>query len=352
MKKWFFLIVMTFLCLIVVTPVNAQETSQVRFAHFVFDAAPVNIFVDEAVFTGEDDSAYALNPLELSRGYVELSAGTPHTFAVVPVENTLDEALFEPVEFTLEAGNHYTLAIMGNVVANDLHFALMDETAAIKSKDPTVSAVDFVFNNLYGLPAVDFYWAEKLMIENLAYGDYVLVQDPTEGKGSYLTPHGDPTTKLFDYTEAIGGPPQTISYFGFAGHYPGVLWEDYGTPYLGNFIGQPVTVDGGSIKVGDVVKVDLNEAGFRYTYELVVETDTKLDIMLKADQADLATDALLHIYDSNGSLLVVNDELEGGVNHDAGVIGFELPKGTYVIEAASYFDTFLGDYTLSVTATE
>lgn len=156
MKKWYFLIGIVFLCLIVVSPVTAaQETSHVRFAHFVFDAAPVNIFVDEALFTGEDGSAYPLNPLELSRQYLELNAATPHTFAVVPLEKTLDEALFKPAEFMLEAGHNYALAIMGNVAADDLHFILLDETAALAKFDTRVSAVTFVFNNLYGLPAVD-----------------------------------------------------------------------------------------------------------------------------------------------------------------------------------------------------
>lgn len=192
----------------------------------------------------------------------------------------------------------------------------------------------------------------KLLIDNLAYGDYALFQDPTEGKGSYLTPHGDPTTKLFEYPDAVGGPPQTISFFGFSGNYPGVLWEDYGTPYVGNFIGDPVFRDGGAIKVGDVIKVGLNEAGLRYDYKLDLDKDTVLDIMLTGDPENPNNDAFVRVLDSTGKLIVENDDIDHAVNRDAGLKGLKLSKGSYVIEATSYFDTFTGEYTLSVSASK
>lgn len=159
-KKWYFLSVMAFLCIFVLPPaaVTAQETSQVRFAHFVFNGPQVNIFVDDQVFKGEDGQPYVLNALDISRQYIELTVGEPHSFVVAEAGKTVKDALFEAEAFTLEADHKYALAIMGNVEAKDLHYTLFDETAAIKAKDPTVSAVDFVFNNLYGLPSVDFYW--------------------------------------------------------------------------------------------------------------------------------------------------------------------------------------------------
>ncbi|MCA0457847.1 MAG: DUF4397 domain-containing protein [Chloroflexi bacterium] len=354
MKKYCFLVVMLFLCLVVVSPVlSAQETSHVRFAHFVFDAPQVNIYVDEVVFAGEDGSAYPLNPLELSRQYLELSADTPHTFAVVPADKTLDSALFEPAEFTFVAGSNYTLAIMGNVAADDLHFVLMDETAALAEFDPTVSAVTFVFNNLYGLPAVDLYWADEIVLDNLAYGDYVAAQDATEGMGSRFTAHGDVDTVLFELPDAIAGQAQTIAFFGISGHYPGTLWEDYTLPYAGNFIGEPVVRDGGSIAVGDVVSVSLSEAGLRYDYQLVLDKASVLDIWVKGGAPETGTDAILRIFDAQGNLVAQNDDFDRfNLGLDAGLVGLELDKGTYVIEAASPFDTFLGDYTLSVTTTK
>ncbi len=343
---------MVVLCLIVATPSAAQETSHVRFAHFVFNGPQVNIFVDNKVFTGETKESYGLNALELSRSYMDLSAGTPHTFGVVEAGKTLDSALFKPEEFTLKAGHNYALAIMGNLEPKDLHFTLMDETAAIETNDPKDSAISFVFNNLYGIPAVDFYWAGKLTIDNLAYGDYVAAQDGTEGVGSRLTPHGDPKTTIFEYKDAILGPPQTIAFFGFVGKFPGTMGEDYTTPYLGNYIGEPIVRDGGSITVGDTAKVNLTEAGVRYDYKLVLDKDVVVDIMLKGSTPDTNTDALLRIFDAKGSLLVQNDGIDQPTGFDAGATGLKLAKGTYVIQAATYFDTFVGDYTLSVSASK
>lgn len=351
-KKLSFLIVMAVLCLIVATPAAAQETSHVRFAHFVFNGPQVNIFVDNKVFTGEDKQPYALNTLELSRSYLDLSADTSHTFVVVESGKTVDSALFKPAEFKLKAGHNYALAIMGNVEAKDLHFTLLDETEAINTHDPKASAISFVFNNLYGIPAVDFYWADKLVIDKLAYGDYIVAQDDPKGVGSRLTPHGDAKTTIFEYKEAIAGPPQTIAFFGFVGKFPGTMDKDYTTPYLGNFIGKPFTRDAGSVAIGGLTKVSLSEPGLREQYKLVLDKPVVLDIMLKGDASNSATDAYLRIFDAQGNVLAQNDDFDHAVSRDAGVKGLKLDKGTYIIQAGTYFDTFLGDYILSVTATK
>lgn len=353
-KKWSFLSVMAFLCILVLpsTAVTAQETSHVRFVHFVFNGRQVNIFVDDQVFKGEDGKPYVLNALDISRQYIELTVGEPHSFVVAEAGKTVKDALFEAEAFTLEAAHNYALAIMGNVDSKDLHFQLLDETAALAKYDTNVSAVSFVVNNLQGLPALDFYWAGNLILDNFAYGDALAVQDPTSGIGSKLTPHGDPNTIIFEYPDAIPGPPQTIAYFAFAGKFPGTFGEDYTTPYMGNFIGDPVFRDGGAIVVSDVVKVNLNEAGLRIDYKLDLDKDMVLDIMLTGDPTNPSTDAFVRVLDSKGVLIIENDDFDHAVSRDAGVKGLKLAKGSYVIEATSYFDTFTGEYTLSVSASK
>ncbi len=302
LKKLGFLIVMVILCFIVAIPVTAQGTSHVRFAHYVLTGPAVNIFADETVFKGEDGKPYGLNATELSRQYMDVSADTPHTFAVVEAGKTVDAALFKPEAFTLKAGSNYTLVIMGNEVAKDLHFMLLDETAALAEHDTKASCVTFIINNLYGFPAVDFYWGGKLLINNLAYGDKIIFLDPSTDIGSRFTPHGDPKTLLFDLPDAIAGPPQTIAFFGIIGKYPGTLWEDYTTPYAGNFIGKPFVREGGSIAVGDSIKVSLSEAGLRYNYKLVLDKNTVLDMSLKGGGPESGADSILRIYDSKGTL--------------------------------------------------
>ena len=353
MKKLSFLIVMALLCLIVATPVTAQTTSHVRFMHFVLKGPQVNIFADDKLFTGGDGKAYGLNATELSRQYMDLSADSPHTFTIVEAGKTADKPLFKPEAFTLKADHNYTLVIMGNIEGKDLHFKLLDETAALAQYDTKVSAVSFIINNLHGLPALDFYWAGKLVLDNIAYGDVVLLQDPTEGLGSKFTPHGDAKTVLFELPDAIHGPAQTIAFFGIIGKYPGTLWEDYTLPYAGNYIGKPFVRDGGSIAVGDVKKVSLSEAGLRFNYKLVLDKDMTLDMSLKGGGPESGADSVIRIFDTKGALVAQNDDfdrLKEGT--DAGFKGLKLGKGSYVIEAASSFDTFLGDYTLSVTASK
>lgn len=350
-KKWIWLAVMAFLCFNVKTPVASQEAAHVRFANFVFNGPQVNIFVDGNLFTDGAKLPYALNATELSRRYVDLSPYRPHMFAVVPAGKTVDAALFEPLPFTLNTGHNYALAIMGNVESKDMHFKLIDETAALAPYDLKVSAVSVVFDNLYGLPAVDLYWGGKLVLPNIAYGDYAVVQDPIEGKGSKMTPHGDVNTTLFEFPDAIHGPAQTIAFFGIAGKYPGTLWEDYTTPYVGNYLGTPVKRDSGSISVGEVVKVSMTDVGVRYDYKLVLDKDMSLDIGLSGSPD--STDAYLRVFDSAGKLIAENDDIaRGAMNRDAAVKGLKLTKGTYTVEAASAFDTFLGDYTLSVQASQ
>lgn len=353
MKKWTFLVVMLLLCILDVPAAAAQYTTHVRFGHFVFNGPQVNIFVDKDIYNDEAKAPYGLNATELSRTYMELSSGIEHTFTVVEAGQAIDVPLFEPQKFTLEAAHNYTLAIMGNVKAKDLHLVLMDETAAIKANDPKVSAISFVFNNLYGVPGVDLYFAGQLLLENLAYGDYVVAQDATEGVGSKFTVHNDPKTVLFQLGDAIPGPAQTIAFFGIAGSYPGTLWEDYTIPYAGNYIGEPIVKEGGAIKVGDVIKVNLTEAGVRYDYKLVLDKDMTLDIGLKGAGTDSGSDSYLRIFDAQGQMIAQNDDLDRQkLGTDAGLLDFKLPSGIYVIEAATPFDTFLGDYTLSVIASK
>jgi hypothetical protein len=344
-------IMMALLCIGAASPVAAQETAQVKFGHFVFGSTPVNVYVDDAVFKAENALPYELNPLEISRQALDLAAGV-HTFVVVPSGETLKAPLVNPEELTLKAGHRYLLAIMGNVVAHDLHFTLIDETAAIEKMDTNLSAVDIAINNLYGIPAVDFFFEGKLFFENLAYGDYLVLQDPTAGKGSRTTPHGDAATTIFDFPDAVGGPANTLTYFGFVGKFPGTIWTDYSMFYLGSYLGKITTLDGGTISIGDVKPTSIADLGLRYRYTLTLKSDNVVDITL--NQTKEGGDAYLRVYNKAGALLGENDELTLDDNaqfiYDAGLKGLALKAGTYTIEAATFLDATPGDFTLSVNA--
>lgn len=349
LKKMLLLIAIAILCIIPASPAAAEKGTQIRFGHFAFGTPEVNILVD-GVVVNTTTSPTIVNPFKISARYVDLTAGVAHTFAVVPVGKTLEAALFTPKEFTLTDGHQYTLAMIGNEAANDLHFALFDETATIAEYDTSISAVSIVINNLYGVPAVDFYWAGKLMIDSLAYGDTFVGQDLTVGIGSKTTPHGDAKTAIFDFPGALPGPANCLAYFVFVGTYPGETWIDYSAVYLGTYLGKVTVKDGGAMAVGDVRTVKFTALGERMQYQFVLDKETTLDMSMVGGQSAPGisrSDAVLRIYDAQDEMIVESDD-----GADVDIKGLTLSAGTYRLEAASFADSFPGDYTLAVTASK
>jgi hypothetical protein len=336
-------------------PLAAQdnEPTQVRFGHFVLDGVPVNVYVDDVAFMNNDTTITALAPGTISL-YLDVTADA-HTFVVVPDGEAMESAIFDPEEFTLEAGRSYLLAMMGNVAADDLHFTLIDETAGLADLDLSLSGVNVFVNNLYGIPAFDLYFAGELVVENLAYGDYVFFNDATEGSGTLVTVYDDPETIIFEYAEAVGNPSGIFAVAAFAGTFPGTLWEDYALLYDTRFAGGLTITDGGTIALGDEVTLNL-EMGQRVQYTLTLEADMTLNIMLTEDDETNVADSYLRVYTDAGELVAENNELttddDADGNWSAGIEGLTLEAGTYIIEAASAADIYPGTYTLSVSESE
>ncbi len=325
------------------------DGAQLRVGHFVFDAPAVNLYMDGEIITGQDGTPMLFGSMTLPSEYVDLAAGT-RTFALTAEGEALDSALVGAQELTLETGHRYTLAVMGNVSLNDLHFTLIDETAAIAENDIDLSAITIFVNNLAGIPAMDFVFADEPVISNLAYGDYEIMQDPTEGSHSHVTAHGDPTAVILDVPEAVGSPAHFFAVFVFSGTFSGAIWEGYTVLYTGQFEGELTIIDGGPIAVGDALPVEFTDMGQRMQFTLILDAPAVLDIVQSSEEE---LDAFLRIYDSAGNMLYENDELsmtdpEG--SWDAGWIGLALEAGTYVIEAATFIDTGVGTFTLSVSA--
>src|SRR5690606_7573613 len=60
---------------------------------------------------------------------------------------------------------------------------------------------------------------------------------------------------------------------------------------------------------------------------------------------------LLGVYDTNGNLLLANDDLEGADTTDAGFAGLEIPRDlVLVLEVASVTGRETGSYVISVEA--
>jgi hypothetical protein len=351
MKRYFGLLVVMLL-LILILPLAAQddEPAQVRFADLLWDGAAVNIYIDDVAFVGDGDATTVLPPNTVSKQYARLTAGA-HTFAIVPDGEALEAAILGPEEFTLEAGHNYLLAMMGNTAADDLHLTFIDETVGLEKIDFSMSAGTLFVNNLYGIPAMDFYFAGKLEIANLAYGDYLFWQDAPEGSGTIITVAGEPETIIFQYDEAVGSPPDYFALWTWEGTFPGTLWEDLGGIYDGRYAGGVIVSDGGEVSVGDEVTMNL-DVGHRIQYLLTLPSDMTLDILLTEDDDTNVADPAIRVYTDAGELLGENDELTMTDNADgvfnAGLEGLTLEAGTYILEAASAADIYHGEYTLSL----
>ncbi len=326
------------------------ESAQLRVGHYVFDAPAVNLYVNGEIVTGTDGTPMLYGSMTLPPQYVDLAAGTS-TFAVTAEGEPLTAALVGEQEFTLEAGHRYMLAVLGNTALADLHVTLIDETTALAEHDINLSAVTIFINNLAGVPALDFVFGGETVIDNLAYGDYVIMQDPPEGMGSLITAHGDPEGVILEVPDAVGSPAHFFAVFVFSGTFSGAVWDGYTALYTGQFEGELSILDGGPIAVGEALPLELTDIGQRVQFTLTLDESAVVDIV----QSGAAwSDAFARIYDATGNILYEIDELsmddnaEG--NYDAGWNGLELDAGTYVIEAATFIDIGTGEFTLSVSA--
>ena len=351
--KWPLIVLMVIACLGAAIPSVAQTGStQLRVGHFVLDAPAVNLYVDDAAILGNDNAPSIFSPMTLPDQYLDFAADA-HTFMVAADGDTQKSALIPAESFTLEVDHHYLLAILGNAGAGDLHFRLIDETAEIEKMDINKSAVSIIVNNINGIPAVDGSLGGKPFFTNLAYGAYIVAQDPTEGQGTQINAHNDPASMLFEFPEAVGSPANIFAVFAFSGKYPGTVWEDYTAYYVGQYVGQLSVTDGGVIAVGDSVPVTFTGMGQRVRYTLTLDTKTSLDIVEAMNDVTSGADAYLRINNAAGDTLYESDEVSMDDNdqgiYDAGWKGLTLEAGAYTLEAATFADTGSGDFTISVS---
>jgi len=110
---------------------------------------------------------------------------------------------------------------------------------------------------------------------------------------------------------------------------------------------QVEVTEGDPIAIGEEVEGDLPDGG-RVSHLLTVSEGDVVTIIAFADDDGL--DTFLRLYDTDGNLLLDNDDIEDG-NTDAGFVELEIPQDmTLVVEVGAYGDRGGGAYTLSVQA--
>ncbi|WP_377504512.1 pre-peptidase C-terminal domain-containing protein [Octadecabacter sp. R77987] len=103
-----------------------------------------------------------------------------------------------------------------------------------------------------------------------------------------------------------------------------------------------------TITVGGSVSDTLETAGDWDWFAITLSAGETIQINLDASGANPLDDPYVRIYDGLGSQLDVDNDSGPGVNSE--LVFTATVAGTYYIEAGSYFDSYDGDYTLSVIA--
>ncbi len=109
-------------------------------------------------------------------------------------------------------------------------------------------------------------------------------------------------------------------------------------------------VDGGPIAIGESVDGDM-VPGARVLYTLEVKEGDVINILLGDEAGEL--DTVLRLYDSEGNLVLENDDVEGGDTPNSAMTDLEIPADlTLLVEVATFDDALEGAYTLTVEAAE
>jgi hypothetical protein len=241
----------------------------------------------------------------LFSGFLYVKPGT-YSIALVPDGETLDQALFKPVDVKAEAGHRYTVAAMGQLADKDIHPLVVDETGL--EAGLSVGTSDFLtidINNMKGADSITEMADGKIIAENIRYGEarpYV----NASGTPQFKTIANGKTQGILgdapDRSEA--GGTSVIPWFG---PFPADNYDSVGTiaqvtsernliDFLAGFDqGRPVIMDGHTATFNTLLKI-IDKAGLRDQlvnsgpYFLLAPTDEAFAAMSQADLDALLND--------------------------------------------------------------
>ena len=102
-----------------------------------------------------------------------------------------------------------------------------------------------------------------------------------------------------------------------------------------------------TISIGQTVTDELETIGDKDWYKITLQAGESILVSLAGTGANPVSDTFLRIYGANGQLLASNDD--GGVDLNSLMRFTATTTGTYYIEADSYDNNKIGQYTLSVS---
>lgn len=158
MKKLVFALFMLGLMILSIVPAMAQETAQLRVAHFLLGGGDVDLYIN-----GELTAATRVGYGDVTEWYT-IAPGT-YSVAIAPARTSIDDAVLGPIDFTFADGSWTTLAATGLAEQNVLDlWALPEDYSPLTFNETRLSVfhavsdgnpVDVTYNNelLFGLLA-------------------------------------------------------------------------------------------------------------------------------------------------------------------------------------------------------
>jgi hypothetical protein len=282
-------------------------------------------------------------------GYIDLAGGT-YTFSFVIDGQRLNQPVIEQIGVRVQIGREYTLAAIGSAAGGDLRLTLIDETALLTGIDEEVVAAHIVIHNLPGVDSITALADDEAVIDDLPYGEAAAFGIAADAESIIIVDAAAPDEPLAEIAIDAESPPGVRWLHALTLDSPTLSTSEAILYSAALISGEEASVEAGTIAVGEAVPVTIDLAGQRVRFELRLDEDAVIDIVMTGGPG---TDAYLYVYDDTGALIAENDEISfQDAGFDAGLFALDLAAGDYIIEAASWNDAYPGRYQLSVRAAD
>ncbi len=359
-----FALIITFVLLLLsigtVIAQDTQEAARVRIGYFAFDPKDFDTYADGELFpfttsilnVGWSVPCFSVR-CSTASPFFDFPAGN-HSFAIVPQGKSLEARILGPIEFMLEAGHAYSLAIVGSIAANNLDMLIIDEMQILAGSDPKTVVMSTLVNNLAGVSALELKIGKNT--EPIAYGRFSSKQYAPDQTIHFIlkTPPTEEHKTIF-VMNSVSIPAGISDLGALFGSYPGTYDKDYFFATNWGYSGKITILNGGTITVGKEVTGEIAAITQRMRYTLTLTTDSVLN--LKASENGLKNkdtvlpdvykfNPAIYVLDAKGKLLVWNNIF----SFEAKLEGLALKAGTYQIEVGGSSDLVSGPFKLIVEA--
>lgn len=187
----FFSLCTLIVSLLVMAGVSAARQAPVEGASFRL----VQIVYEDAAVSVDGEPVLDSLPYPLTSDYFPLTAGA-HTITVAPPGAEADAG----VSAVLDAldQHRYTVATIGPSLTSAESLLVIDETADVSGAPDENNSYAMIIHNVALAPAIDVYFNDQIVGDNVAFGGYTLAAFPAGSIHSVATMAESADIKLFE----------------------------------------------------------------------------------------------------------------------------------------------------------